>query len=152
VPDKAAPCPLDLVQRQFHARAPNRLWLSDFTYVATWGGFVSVAFVNDAYARRIVGWRASRSAHAGLFSMPWNRRCMSAGPMAINGWSTTPVAAANLYPSSTPGVWPRPVLSLRLEWVDWFNNRRLLEPIRNIPPAEAEQRYYAALERLALVA
>ncbi len=46
------------------ASAPNRLWVSDFTYVATWTGFVYVAFVIDAFARRIVGWRASRTAHA----------------------------------------------------------------------------------------
>jgi len=45
---------------------PNALWLSDFTYVATWAGFVYVAFIIDAYARRIVGWRVSRTAHAGL--------------------------------------------------------------------------------------
>ena len=62
--DKAAPCPLDHVNRQFYAPAPNMLWLSDFTYVATWAGFVYVAFVIDAYARRIVGWRVSRTAHA----------------------------------------------------------------------------------------
>ena len=62
--DKAAPCPLDHVNRQFHAPAPDRLWLADFTYVSTWTGFVYVAFVVDAYARRIVGWRASRTAHA----------------------------------------------------------------------------------------
>ncbi len=55
--DKTAPCPLDHVNRVFHAPAPNRLWLSDFTYVSTWSGFVYVAFVIDAYARRIVGWR-----------------------------------------------------------------------------------------------
>jgi transposase InsO family protein len=66
ISDKAAVCPLDRVHRQFHAPAPNRLWLSDFTYVATWSGFVYVAFVIDAYARRIVGWRASRTAHAGF--------------------------------------------------------------------------------------
>ena len=66
VSNKAAPCPLDHVNRQFHAPAPNRLWLSDFTYVATWTGFVYVAFVIDAYARRIVGWRVSRTAHASL--------------------------------------------------------------------------------------
>lgn len=59
-----APCPLDHVNRVFHAVAPNRLWLSDFTYVSTWSGFVYVAFVIDAYARRIVGWRVSRTAHA----------------------------------------------------------------------------------------
>ena len=64
VQDKAAPCPLDHVNRQFHAPAPNMLWLSDFTYVSTWTGFVYVAFVIDAYARRIVGWRVSRTAHA----------------------------------------------------------------------------------------
>jgi putative transposase len=58
--------PLDQVNRQFLAPAPDRLWLSDFTYVATWAGFVYVAFVIDAYARRIVGWRASRTAHAGF--------------------------------------------------------------------------------------
>ncbi len=66
VSDKAAPCPLDRVNRHFFAPAPNMLWLSDFTYVATWQGFVYVAFVIDAFARRIVGWRASRTAHAGF--------------------------------------------------------------------------------------
>ena len=66
ISDKATPCPLDHVNRQFKAAHPNTLWLSDFTYVATWAGFVYVAFVIDAYARRIVGWRASRTAHAGF--------------------------------------------------------------------------------------
>ena len=61
--NKAVTCPLDQVNRQFQAPAPNRLWLSDFTYVSTWAGFVYVAFVIDAYARRIVGWRVSRTAH-----------------------------------------------------------------------------------------
>ncbi len=61
--DKAAPCPLDHVNRQFHAPAPNRLWVSDFTYVSTWGRFVYVAVVIDVYARYIVGWRVSRTAH-----------------------------------------------------------------------------------------
>ena len=55
VQDKAVPCPRDHVNRVFHAPAPNRLWLSDFTYVSIWSGFVYVAFVIDAYARRIVG-------------------------------------------------------------------------------------------------
>ena len=66
ISDKAAPCPLDRVNRQFKAPRPNVLWVSDFTYVATWSGFVYVAFVIDVYARRIVGWRVSRSAHAGF--------------------------------------------------------------------------------------
>ena len=64
ISDKTAPCPLDRVNRQFRAPAPNMLWVSDFTYVATWAGFVYVAFVIDTYARSIVGWRASRTAHA----------------------------------------------------------------------------------------
>jgi putative transposase len=64
VRDKAAPYPLDKVNGQFRAPAPNMLWLSDFTCVSTWTGFVYVAFVIDAYARRIVGWRVSRTAHA----------------------------------------------------------------------------------------
>ena len=66
IPDPAAACPLDRVNRQFKAPQPNALWVSDFTYVATWSGFVYVVFVVDAYARRIVGWRVSRTAHAGF--------------------------------------------------------------------------------------
>lgn len=59
--DKAAPCPMDRVNRQFRATRPNQLWVSDFTYVSTWQGFVYVAFVIDVFARRIVGWRVSSS-------------------------------------------------------------------------------------------
>ena len=66
ISDKAAPCPLDRVNREFRVPAPNRLWVSDFTYVATWAGFAYVAFVIDAYARRIVGWRVSRTAETGF--------------------------------------------------------------------------------------
>jgi transposase InsO family protein len=61
VPDKAAACPLDKVNRQFKASRPNELWVSDFTYVSTWQGWVFVAFVIDVFARRIVGWQISRS-------------------------------------------------------------------------------------------
>ncbi len=59
--DPTADRPADLVQRQFVATRPNQLWVSDFTYVATWSGFVFVAFVIDVFARRIVGWRVSSS-------------------------------------------------------------------------------------------
>ncbi len=61
IPDKAVPCPLDRVNRQFKADRPNQLWVSDFTYVSTWQGWLYVAFVIDVFARRIVGWRVSRS-------------------------------------------------------------------------------------------
>lgn len=63
VPNVAAPCPLDRVNRQFKAERPNQLWVSDFTYVSTWQGWLYVAFVVDVFARRIVGWRVSSSMH-----------------------------------------------------------------------------------------
>jgi len=63
ISDAKAPCPLDRVNRQFKADRPNQLWVSDFTYVSTWQGWLYVAFVIDVYARRIVGWRVSRSMH-----------------------------------------------------------------------------------------
>jgi len=61
VSDGKAPCPLDRVNRQFRAERPNQLWVSDFTYVSTWQGWLYVAFVVDVFARRIVGWRVSTS-------------------------------------------------------------------------------------------
>ena len=63
ISDMKAPCPLDRVNRQFKAERPNQLWVSDFTYVSTWQGWLYVAFVIDVYARRIVGWRVSTSMH-----------------------------------------------------------------------------------------
>jgi transposase InsO family protein len=66
IADAAIPCPADKVNRLFRAPQPNVLRVSDFTYVATWQGFVYVAFVIDVFARRIVGWRVSRTAHAGF--------------------------------------------------------------------------------------
>lgn len=63
IPDKKAVCPLDRVNRQFKADRPNQLWVSDFTYVSTWQGWLYVAFVIDVFARRIVGWRVSTSMH-----------------------------------------------------------------------------------------
>ena len=61
VPNSAAPCPLDRVNRHFKADRPNQLWVSDFTYVSTWQGWLYVAFVVDVFARCIVGWRVSSS-------------------------------------------------------------------------------------------
>ena len=66
IPDLLADRPQDLVQRNFTATRPNQRWVSDFTYVATWRGFVYVAFVPDAFSRRIVGWRASTSMRSDL--------------------------------------------------------------------------------------
>lgn len=186
IPDKSQPCPLDKVNRQFKAPAPNMLWVSDFTYVATWQGFVHVAFVIDAFARRIVGWRVSRTAHAGfvldaLEQAVHQRQPGSGlvhhsdrGSQYLSIRYTERLAEAGIEPSvgsvgdsydnalaeTINGLFKAEVIHRRgpwrsfdaveyatLEWVDWFNNRRLLEPIGNIPPAEAEANFYAALER-----
>lgn len=193
VSDRAAPCPLDQVNRQFHASAPNRLWVSDFTYVAPWAGFVYVAFVIDAYARRIVGWRVNRTAHAGFVLDALEQALHERRPLRGGGLIhhsdrgsqylslryTERLAEAGVEPSvgsvgdsydnalaeTINGLYKAEVIHRRgpwrsfeavelatLEWVDGFNHRRLLEPIGNIPPAEAEARYYAMLEKPALAA
>lgn len=169
------------------------LWLSDFTYVATWTGFVYVAFVIDAYARRIVGWRVSRTAHATFVLDALEQALPDARPVPGNGLVhhsdrgsqyvsiryTERVAEAGVEPlvgsmgdsydnalaETINGLYKAEVIRRRgpwrsfeavefatLEWVDWFNNRRLMEPIDNIPPAEAEERYYARLEEPAMAA
>ena len=66
ISDDGAERPLDRVNRQFKATRPNQLWVADFTYVATWAGFVYVAFVIDVFARRIIGWRVARSMQTEL--------------------------------------------------------------------------------------
>ena len=188
VRDKAAPCPLDRVNRQFQAPAPNMLWVSDFTYVASWTGFVYVAFVIDAYARRIVGWRVSRTAHAGFVLDALEQALHERRPLRGSGLVhhsdrgvqyvsikyTERLAAAGIEPSvgsvgdsydnalaeTINGLYKAEVIHRRgpwrsfeavefatLEWVDWFNNRRILEPIGAMPPAEAEEHYYAMLEQ-----
>ncbi|MBO9195921.1 IS3 family transposase [Rhizobium sp. 16-449-1b] len=192
-PDKSAPNPLDRVNRQFKAPAPNRLWVSDFTYVATWQGFVYVAFVIDAFARRIVGWRVSRTAHAtfvldALEQALHDRRPVPGGGLVhhsdrgvqyVSIRYSERLAEAGIEPSvgsvgdsydnalaeTIDGLYKAEVIHRRgpwrnfeavefatLEWVDWFNHRRLLEPIGNIPPAEAEERYYAMLDEPAMAA
>ena len=112
IPDKALPCPLDRVNRQFHASAPNVLWVSDFTYVATWQGFVYVAFVIDVFARRIVGWCASRTANAGFVldaleqAIHQRRPFINAGQHKINQ-CITQIADRNICRSNTPNDWQR---------------------------------------------
>jgi putative transposase len=193
IPDAVAACPLDRVNRQFKAPRPNALWVSDFTYVATWAGFVYVAFVIDAFARRIVGWRVSRTAQAGFVLDALEQALHERRPVRGAGLVhhsdrggqyvsiryTERLAEAGIEPSvgsvgdsydnalaeTVNGLFKTEVIRRRgpwrsleavefatLEWVDWFNNRRLLEPIGNIPPAEAEARYYAQLEEQAVAA
>ncbi len=193
VSNPATPCPADRVNRQFHAQRPNALWLSDFTYVATWAGFVYAAFVIDAFARRIVGWRVSRSMQAGFVLDALEQALHDRRPLQGDGLIhhsdrgsqyvsikyTERLADAGIEPSvgsvgdsydnalaeTVIGLFKTEVIHRRgpwrrledvefatLEWVDWFNNRRLLEPIGNIPPAEAEAHFYADIEELAMVA
>lgn len=189
----ATPCPEDRVNRQFQAAHPNQLWLSDFTYVATWSGFVYVAFVIDAFARKIVGWRVSGSMQASLVLDALEQALHKRRPLQGNGLIhhsdrgvqyvslkyTERLAEAGIEPSvgsvgdsydnalaeSVIGLFKTEVIRRRgpwrgldsvefatLEWVDWFNNRRLLEPIGNIPPAEAEARYYVETSEPAIAA
>ena len=193
ISDRSAPCPRDHVNRQFRAPAPDMLWVSDFTYVATWAGFVYVAFVIDTFARRIVGWRASRTAHAGfvldaLEQALHDRRPTRSGGLIhhsdrgsqyVSIRYTERLAEAGIEPSvgsvgdsydnalaeTINGLYKAEVIHRRgpwrsfeaveyatLEWVDWFNHRRLLEPIGNIPPAEAEEQYYAMIEQRPMAA
>jgi transposase InsO family protein len=114
VSNPAVACPLDRVNRQFRAPRPNVLWLSDFTYVATWQGFVYVAFVIDAYARRIVGWRVSRTAHAGFVLDALEQALADRRPVQGDG-CTTATGGCNTSPSATPSVSPRLASSPRSE-------------------------------------
>jgi transposase InsO family protein len=107
VSDRAAPCPLDRVNREFQAPRPNALWVSDFTYVATWAGFVYVAFVIDAYARRIVGWRLSRTAHAS-FVLDALEQALHARRPVLSGDSVASWRSGG-EPDARPGPLTKPV-------------------------------------------
>ena len=111
-PDAAAPRPADLVDRDFAAQRPNRLWVADLTYVATWSGFVYVAFVIDAFSRFIVGWQTSRSLRTDLpldaLEMAiWHRQAQLEGLVHHSD------RGSNIYLSATPSGWPRPGRSPR---------------------------------------
>jgi len=185
VVDAARPCPLDRVKRQFTAQRPNELWVVDFTYVSTWQGWLYVAFVTDAFARRIVGWQTSASmttdfvldaleqalharqpvpgtlTHHGdrgsqYLSMRYSERLAAAGVAASVG--SVGDAYDNALAETINGLYKTEVIKrlgpwksrdqlelATLEWVHWFNTKRLLEPIGNIPPAEAEAKYFSDL-------
>lgn len=192
-PDSKALCPLDHVKRRFEADRPNTLWVSDFTYVSTWEGFVYVAFVIDVFARSIVGWRASSSMRTdfvldALEQALYARRPFESGRIVhhsdrgsqyVSIRYTERLAEAGLEPSvgsvgdsydnalaeSIIGLYKAEVIHRRtswrrrqdvewatLQWVDWFNNRRLLAPIGNVPPAEKEAAYYQTNNVTAVVA
>jgi transposase InsO family protein len=193
LPDASQPCPDDKVNRLFTADRPNKLWVSDFTYVPTWSGTVYVAFVIDVFARRIVGWRASTSMKTqfvldALDQAIWQRKTADnkslvhhsdRGSQYLSIKYTERLAEAkidlsvgtvgdaydNALAECVIGLFKTEVInqigpwkSMRevewetLKWVDWYNNRRLLGPIGYIPPAEAEEAFYANLNTLDMVA
>jgi putative transposase len=189
IADESAHRPMDLVGRDFTAQRPNQLWVADLTYVATWAGFVYVAFITDVFSRKIVGWRVSNSLRSDLaldaleqalharpdldglvhhsdrgvqyLSIHYTERLAEAGiepsvgsvgdsydnalAETINGLFKTEIIHPN-------GPWRNleEVEFATLEWVDWFNNRRLLGPIGDIPPVEFEQMYYEQSEAPAM--
>jgi transposase InsO family protein len=181
VPDLGAERPADLVERAFTATAPNRLWVADITFVATWRGPVYVAFVIDVYSRMIVGWRVwnslktdlvldaleqalyARTGTEGLIhhsdrgsqylSIRYTERLAEAhieSSVGSTGDSYDNAMAESIIGLfKTESIWPRgpwknidAVEYATLEWVDWYNNRRLLGPIGDIPPVEFEAAYY----------
>ena len=98
ISDKAAPCPLDHVNRQFQAPRPNPLWVSDFTYVATWAGFVYVAFVIDTYARASSAGACHGRRTRASCSMLSIRLCMNVVRSIAPGWYTTATEEPNTFP------------------------------------------------------
>ncbi len=183
--------PADLVKRQFVAIRPDQLWVADFTYVATWAGFVYAAFVIDVFSRRVIGWRVTRSMQTDLvldaleqalwsrsrakgvvhhsdrgsqyLSIRYTERLTQAGvepPVGSVGDSYDNALAETiigLYKTEVihrRGPWRKlgDVEYATLEWVDWFNNRRLLESIGNLPPSEFELLYYRQLDESATAA
>lgn len=191
IPDEATERPKDLVARRFSADGPNRLWVADLTYVATWAGFVYVAFIIDVFSRMIVGWRVSRSLRSDLaldaleqalyarrhtqglihhsdrgvqyVSISYSERLAQAGIEPSVG--SVGDSYDNALAESVIGLYKAEVIYRlgpwrnsehvefeTLDWVDWFNNRRLLEPIGHIPPAEFEAFYHQRQETPAMVA
>lgn len=181
-PDEVSPRPLDLVERQFHATAPNRLWVADLTYVKTHSGWVYVAFVLDVFSRFVVGWQASRSLHADLaldalemalwrrrghqlgglihhsdrgvqyLAIRYSERLAEAGAVASVG--SRGDSYDNALAESFNGLYKTELIRHRgpwrglddvehatLDYVDWFNHRRLHGELAMLPPSEFESRY-----------
>jgi transposase InsO family protein len=188
--DEAHARPLDLVKREFRADRPNQLRVADITYVATWVGFVYVAFVIDVFSRSIVGWRVARSLRSDLaldaLEQALCARCPEGdlvhhsdrGTQYLSIRYTERLAEAGIEPSvgsvgdsydnalaetviglfkseviHRRGPWRNlePVEFATLEWVAWFNNRGILEPLGYVSPADHELAYYWSLHCPAIV-
>ena len=184
--------PDDRVNREFQVRRPNALWVSDLTYVATWRGFAYTAFVIDAYARRIVGWRVSNSLHTDLaldaleqalherraprdglihhsdrgvqyLSLRYTERLAHRGIAPSVG--SVGDSYDNALAESIIGLYKTELIARRgpwrhceavelatLQWVHWYNHRRLFGPLGHVPPATFEAHYYHPLRESAMAA
>ena len=138
--------PLDLVNRDFSAARPNQLWVSDLTYVRTSHAFVFVAFVVDAFSRRIVGWRVSNSLRSDLALAGIEPSVGSRGDSYDNALAETIIGLYKTELIRPRGPWRNleDIELATLEWVWWFNHHRLFEPHGHIPPAEYEELYYSS--------
>jgi putative transposase len=184
VPADVGERPADLVERRFTAPAPNRLWVADLTYVATWSGFCYVAFVIDAYSRRIVGWRVSTSLRADLaldalemaiwsrrgedleglvhhsdrgvqyLSIRYTERLADEG--AVTSVGSKGDSYDNALAEAVNGLYKAELIRRRgpwrsvdavelatLDWVHWWNERRLHCACDYLPPVEYEAMYYS---------
>jgi putative transposase len=178
----AAARPADLVERDFTASAPNRLWVADLTYIPTWSGFVYAAFVIDAYSRMIVGWRLAGHLRTDLaldalemaiwrrgerrldglvhhsdrggqyLAIRYTERLADAGAVASVG--SRGDSYDNALAETTIGLYKTELIRRKgpwrglgdveiatMEWVDWYNNRRLHSACGDLPPAEFEALY-----------
>jgi putative transposase len=191
-PDPAAARPADLVHRQFTADAPRRLWVADITYVRTWQGFAYVAFVTDAYSRRIAGWNVAATLRADILplqaldmaawaaggdlaglvhhadhgsnylSLIYTARIAELGAQPSTG--TVGDSYDNALAEAVNGLYKTELIRRRgpwrtieqvelatLEWVWWWNHRRLHGELQMHTPAEIEDAYYAQLATPGLV-
>jgi putative transposase len=183
IPGAHAERPRDLVERNFNAAAPNRLWVSDFTHVAMWSGVAYVAFAIDAYSRRIVGWKADTTMQTSLVldtlemalwardhhgepvkdglvlhsdagsqftSFAFTQRLVDAGAAPSVG--SVGDGYDNALAETTIGLYKTELIKRRgpwktidqvelatLEWVDWYNHRRLHSACGGLPPVEYER-------------
>jgi putative transposase len=183
VPDETTGLPADLVERDFKAPVPNRLWVADLTYVRTSSGFAYVSFVIDAFSRYIVGWQVSSSLRTDItltaleqalwardpaqglvhhsdrgvqyLAIRYTERLGEAG--AVTSVESRGDSYDNALAESVIGLYKAELVRRRgswrgvedlelatLEWVDWFNNRRLMSTLGYVPPAEHEAGWYSS--------
>ncbi|GAA4638953.1 IS3 family transposase [Actinoallomurus vinaceus] len=190
--DETAPRPPDLVNRHFNADRPDLLWLADITYVRTWEGWVYVAFVLDAFSRRIVGWQLAdhlrtdlpldalemalwqrsrrRPVERGTLIHHSDRGCQYTSFRYTTRLSDLGVSASvgsvadsydNAMAEALNGTFKAELIHRRtwrtrdqveyavVEWIGWYNHRRLHSAIGHVPPAEYETSYYRSINTLA---